>query len=96
MLGNYSEAMFCDQTRLNYGLFNFLVNVVASFLQKQNTHFRDSINVETCVAIFLSHLSNRNTFSHLQHVGSHIEFKTLQHLKLLVIFVGQSKSICSL
>lgn len=42
--------------------FNFFINVVAP-LQKKNTHMRDCINVETCVAIFLSHLSSGKTLT---------------------------------
>lgn len=55
--------MFSNRRRLNYNTFNFLISIVVPFLQKQNTHLKDSISVKTWVVISLSHLSNGNTLT---------------------------------
>jgi hypothetical protein len=34
LLGDYTEKMFCTRIRLEYGTFNFLVNIVAPLFQK--------------------------------------------------------------
>lgn len=61
LLGDYIEKMLCTRTRLEYGTFNFLVNIVASSLQKQDIHMRDCIPVEKRVALSLAHLDSGNS-----------------------------------
>ena len=67
MLRDYVEKMFQARIRLGYDIFNFLVNIVAPLLQKQDTHIQDCIPVEKHVALSLAHRGSRNSYSITQN-----------------------------
>jgi hypothetical protein len=67
LFGDYTEKMFQARIRLGYDIFNFLVNIVAPSLQKQDTHMQDCIPVEKHVAFSLAHLGSRNSYSITQN-----------------------------
>jgi hypothetical protein len=46
---------------LGYGTFNFLISIVASSLQKQDTHMRDCLPVKKHVALSLACLGSRDS-----------------------------------
>jgi hypothetical protein len=61
LLGNYTPSLFRQYTRLYRSTFHYLCSIVAPSLVREDTHLRESISLETRVAISLSRLSTGNT-----------------------------------
>jgi hypothetical protein len=61
LLGNYTPSLFRQHTRLHQSTFHYLCSIVAPSLARKDTHLRESISLETRVAISLSRLSIGNT-----------------------------------
>jgi hypothetical protein len=61
LFGNYTKKIFWACMRLGYDTFNFLINIIAPSLQKQDIHMRDCILVEKHVALSLACLDSGNS-----------------------------------
>jgi hypothetical protein len=61
LLGSYTPSLFRQHTRLHQSTFHYLCSIVAPSLARKDTHLRESISLETRVAISLSRLSTGNT-----------------------------------
>jgi hypothetical protein len=82
LLGDYIGKMFRRHTRLEYETFNFLINIVAPSLQKQNTHVQDCILVDKCGELFHASLgSGNNLMSYRKQFG-------IPHSTASIIFSG--------
>ena len=60
LLDSYTEGQFKVRTRVQFATFRFLCEKLGPFLQKQDTPFRNSISVETRIAISLTRLGSGN------------------------------------
>jgi hypothetical protein len=61
LLGSYTPLLFRQHTRLHRSIFHYLCSIVAPSLAREDTHLRESISLETRVAISLFRLSIGNT-----------------------------------
>ena len=59
-MGSYTEGQFKVRTRVKFATFRFLCEKLGPFLQKQDTPFRNSISVETRIAVSLTRLGSGN------------------------------------
>jgi hypothetical protein len=61
LLGNYTPSLFRQHTKLHRSIFHYLCSIVAPSLVREDIHLKESISLETRVAISLSRLSIGNT-----------------------------------
>ena len=61
LLGSYTSLMFKQHTRLNPDTFHYLCSIVAPSLNRKELHLRETISLETRVALSLVRLATGNT-----------------------------------
>jgi hypothetical protein len=61
LVGSYTPSLFRQHTRSHRSTFHYLCSIVAPSLAREDKHLRESISLETRVAISLSRLSIGNT-----------------------------------
>ena len=61
LLGSFTEKMFKQRTRVCHNTFKFLCERLGPYLQKKNTRMRETISVESRIAMSLQRLGTGNT-----------------------------------
>ena len=61
LLGSFTEKMFKQRTRVCHNTFKFLCEKLGPYLQRKNTQMRETISVESRIAMSLQRLGTGNT-----------------------------------
>jgi hypothetical protein len=73
LLGSFIKRMFKQITCVSHAMFSFLCEKLGLYLQRQNTHMREIIFVESKVAMSLQRLGIGNTLCSVGEICGVVE-----------------------
>ena len=85
LLGSFTKTMFKQRTHTCHNIFKSLCEILGLYLQLKNTHMRETISIESRVAVSLQRLETGNTMCivrEVYEVGENI-------ISMIIILLGR-------